>query len=88
MSGQRFWTLLDRLLGAKVTVPFEVSQERFPDNGIITKGVVPGIPNWRRKAGGGSAVHQVLVLKVTSLHLLSPAHPQAFSDGPEQGPGL
>lgn len=52
MSGQRFWTLLDRLLGAKVTVPFEVSQERFPDDGIITKGVVPGIPNWRRKAGG------------------------------------
>ena len=40
--------LLHRLLDANVTMPFEASQERFPDTSILKKGIVPG-----SLAGGG-----------------------------------
>ena len=74
---------LHRLLDASVTVPFEASQERFPHKSTLKKGGVPGSLD-----GGWSAVHHMLVLKLPSLHHLSLAHPQAFSDGLEQGPVL
>lgn len=70
------------------TVPFEASLERCPDKRHY-KGSSARAWDWRGMAGGireccsSSAGPEGAIPSP-----VSPAHPQAFPDGPEQGPVL